>query len=245
VVQAAGERKPEWWIAHRLLQQMGLPNILDEAGPDGEPDPWSKWRHMLERGSGVSLAQLQADGVPVVLPAPAPGQFFQHQVQTSDGLIDCCPSNFAEAIERCHRFFDDATAPQPEGTLLLIHKRDPWMHNSWFANLERMKKRGHTDNPLSLHPADAEQLGLQAGAPITVASEWGQVHTVVEHDDDLMPGVASMVHGWGHAASPRMRVAAANPGANPNALLPIGDGSYEPLSSQAHMTGIPITVSAR
>jgi hypothetical protein len=52
-----------------------------------------------------------------------------------------------------------------------------------------------------------------------------------------------MVHGWGHAASPRLRVAAAHPGANPNELLPIGEGSFEPLSSQAHMTGIPVTVA--
>ena len=53
-----------------------------------------------------------------------------------------------------------------------------------------------------------------------------------------------MVHGWGHAASPRMRVANARPGSNPNALLPTGPGSYEPLSSQAHMTGIAVTVEA-
>ena len=39
-----------------------------------------------------------------------------------------------------------------------------------------------------------------------------------------------------------MTVAAAHPGANPNALLPTGPGSFEPLSSQAHMTGIPVAV---
>ena len=58
-----------------------------------------------------------------------------------------------------------------------------------------------------------------------------------------MPGVVSMVHGWGHAASPAMTVAHAHPGANPNVLLPIGDGSFEPLSSQAHMTGIAVQVT--
>jgi hypothetical protein len=41
-----------------------------------------------------------------------------------------------------------------------------------------------------------------------------------------------------------MRVAAEHPGANPNALLPSGPGSFEPLSSQAHMTGIPVDVLA-
>ena len=125
-----------------------------------------------------------------------------------------------------------------------MHKRDAWMHNSWFANIERMKRGGRTTNPLSMHPTDAVARSLADGASVRVASAHGEIEAVLEHDDDLMPGVVSMVHGWGHAASPRLRVAHAHPGANPNALLPIGEGSYEPLSSQAHMTGIPVTVTA-
>jgi hypothetical protein len=42
-----------------------------------------------------------------------------------------------------------------------------------------------------------------------------------------------------------MSVAAARPGVNPNALLPSGPGSFEPLSSQAHMTGVPVDVALR
>ena len=75
-----------------------------------------------------------------------------------------------------------------------------------------------------------------------MTSDHGEVAADVAVDDELMPGVVSMVHGWGHAASPGMRVAAEHPGTNPNVLLPSGPGSYEPLSSQAHMTGIPVTV---
>jgi hypothetical protein len=52
-----------------------------------------------------------------------------------------------------------------------------------------------------------------------------------------------MVHGWGQAATPGMQVAQRTPGVNVNALLPIGDGSYEPLSSQAHMTGVRVHVA--
>jgi len=33
-------------------------------------------------------------------------------------------------------------------------------------------------------------------------------------------------------------------GVNPNVLLPVGRGTYEPLSSQAHMTGIAMSVRA-
>ncbi len=48
----------------------------------------------------------------------------------------------------------------------------------------------------------------------------------------------------GPRVSPRLRVAHADPGVNPNALLPSGPGAFEPLSSQAHMTGIPVIVTA-
>ena len=242
VVAPAAERRPEWWIAHRLLQELGLPSLLDETG--SEPDPWAKWRHMLERGSGIALADLQGDDPVRVLPRPAPGEFFDRQVHTADGLVDCCPATFAEALRRCHRLFDEAIAEVDGGGLRLIHRRDPWMHNSWFANVARMKRGGRTTNPLSMHPDDAGALGFADGDPVLVASAHGEIATIIEHDDDLMAGVVSMVHGWGHGSSPRLRVAHEHPGANPNVLLPIGAGSFEPLSSQAHMTGIPVTVRA-
>ncbi len=243
VVAPKAERRPEWWIAHQLLQRMGKPSLFDDLADGQEPDPWSKWRHMLERGSGLQLDEL-SDGVARVLPTPTPGTFFDQQVQTADGLVDCCPPVFADAIERSHRFFNEATERGRNGDLLLIHKRDAWMHNSWFANIERMKKRGRTNNPLGIAPSDATRLGLHDGDMVSVASAHGEIQAVVEIDADLMDGVVSMVHGWGHTVSPRMRVASANPGSNPNVLLPIGPDSFEPLSSQAHMTGIPVTVQA-
>ncbi|MEY4173914.1 MAG: hypothetical protein RI900_1079 [Actinomycetota bacterium] len=242
VVQPKADRKPEWWIAHQLLQHMGKPSIFDGLGEGEQPDPWAKWRHMLERGSGLRLDDLQADGVARLLPTPEPGVFHEQQVHTSDGKVDCCPPIFQPALERCRALFDE-TRGHGRDILRLVQKRDAWMHNSWFSNLERMKRNGRTSNPLGMNPADLERLGLHDGDEVTVASAHGSVHTTVAADDDLMVGVVSMVHGWGHSASPRLRVAAASPGANPNALLPIGEGSFEPLSSQAHMTGIAVTVT--
>jgi anaerobic selenocysteine-containing dehydrogenase len=208
---------------------------------------------MLDRGSGVDLDALQAaatDGRAVqVLPEPTPGTFFERQVVTIDGLVDCCPASFTDAIDRCRHLFDETRAEVTEmsngpASLRLIHRRDAWMHNSWFANVPSLKRGGRTNNPLGIHPADAADLGLADGDAVSVASRHGEIDTVVQFDPALMRGVVSMVHGWGHAASPRLRVAAEHPGANPNALLPTGEGSYEPLSSQAHMTGIPVRVLA-
>lgn len=241
VVAPKADRQPEWWIVHKILEAMGKPSLFDGLADDEQPDPWAKWRHMLDRGAGLSLAEMQRDHEPRVLAAPAPGTFFDEQVHTGDGRIDCCPPIFTEALTRCHNLFAEA-ADRADDELLLIHKRDQWTHNSWFANLSRMKRGGRTTNPLSVNPADAARLGLTDGDSVSVTSDHGEIEATVEVDDDLMVGVVSMVHGWGHAASPRLRVAAANPGSNPNALLPIGPDSYEPLSSQAHMTGIKVKV---
>ena len=248
VVEPQAERRPEWWISHRLLQVMGKPSLFDGLPEGEEPDPWTKWRHMLERGSGLALSDLQADPRPRVLAGPEPGTFFDKQVHTADGKVDCCPPTFAEAIIRSHSFFDAAVGAADGAVagaqLLLIHRRDAWMHNSWFANIERMRRGGRSTNPLSMHPKDARALGLEDGTTVHVTSDHGDVRAMLEIDGDLMRGVVSMVHGWGHKGSPRMRVAAGSPGTNPNALLPIGPGSFEPLSSQAHMTGIPVRVEA-
>ncbi len=238
VVEAAGSRRPEWWIVHALLQAMGRPSLLDEA----TPDPWSKWRHMLAR-NGIDLAALQGDEPVHVLPPPQPGTFYDDQVHTADGLVDCCPDVFAPALERCAAIFTEL-ADEPAGTLKLITKRDKWMHNSWFANLDRMKRSGRDHNPLTIHPADADARGLADGDTAVVRNRWGSLDVVVCHDEDLLPGVVALVHGWGHRNAPGMAVAQRMPGVNPNALLPVGPGSFEPLSSQAHMTGIAVEVVA-
>jgi len=170
-----------------------------------------------------------------------PGEFFDKQVWTADGKIDCCPPLFAGAFARCQMFYESEL--RERDALRLIHGRDPWMHNTWFANVPRMKRGGRTSNPLAIHPDDAAALGIADGDRVVVASAHGEVQADAALDDELMPGVVSMVHGWGHTASPRLTVAAEHPGTNPNVLLPSGPGSYEPLSSQAHMTGIKVTVA--
>jgi formate dehydrogenase len=242
VVAPQHERRPEWWIAHRLLQELGLPSILDGDAPD----PWAKWAHMMHKGSGVALDDLRRGDPVRTLAAPEPGRFFDEQVWTSDGRVDCCPPMFAEALVRCGELFTETLAEitETEDQLRLVHRRDAWMHNTWFANVERMKRAGRTYNPLFMHSEDARRRGLDDGSPVVVSNDNGEIEAVVRFDDDLMAGVVAMVHGWGHRLSPQLRVAHAHPGSNPNVLLPVGTDSFEPLSSQAHMTGIPVDVRA-
>jgi anaerobic selenocysteine-containing dehydrogenase len=238
VVEPAGDRRPEWWICHRLLQELGKPSLLDRESPD----LWGKWKHMMAKGSGLDLDALQAEPAIVELPVPTPGRFFDDVVQTHDGKVDCCPPVFAPAIDRAHAIFLELR-DEPAG-LKLITKRDAWMMNSWFRNVDRMQRGGRDTNPLFMHPDDAATRGLADGDPAHATNANGAVDVIVRYDAELLPGVVAMAHGWGNASTSGMSRAQTRPGVNCNVLLPIGVGSFEPLSSQAHMTGIPVEVTA-
>jgi anaerobic selenocysteine-containing dehydrogenase len=124
--------------------------------------------------------------------------------------------------------------------LKLINLRTPYMQNSWFHNVAALKRPHQRHNPLHVAPADARARGLHEGDAVQVSSAHGCVDATVRIDETLREGVVAMTHGWGHERAPGLRVARQYPGVNVNALLPSGPGSYEPLSNQAHMTGISV-----
>jgi formate dehydrogenase len=195
------------------------------------------------RSRGHSLDEVRARPHGLAFGGLQPGDFFERHLQTPDKRVDCCPPAFAGALERCEQIFAEL---EREGLarLKLITKRDPFMHNSWYANLPRMKRGDAARNDLFMHPDDAAARGLRDGQRVHVANEWGRLELQVRLDSDLLRGVVALTHGFGHASAPGMRVAASTPGVNANALLPIGPGSFEPLSNQAFMTGIPVEVEA-
>jgi anaerobic selenocysteine-containing dehydrogenase len=238
VVAPAGERREEWWILARLCRELGFKGPLDDGD---EPEVFARAARMLERG-GVSFAALREAPGGVMLSPLTPGSFYTEQIGTDDAKVDCRPACFDDAIAAAAREFD-AWHAEPAGQLRLITKRDRFMHNSWFHNVEKLKHRERAQNYIFVHPDDAARLGLADGVLVQVASASGAIELPVRIDDDLMPGVVAVTHGWGHAEATGMRIAHERPGVNVNRLLPSGPGSYDPLSNMAYMTGIAVEVS--
>ena len=59
--------------------------------------------------------------------------------------------------------------------------------------------------------------------------------------DEMMPGVVSLPHGWGHdRPGTRMAVAREHAGVNNNLLAPMH--FFDPLSNNAAVNGIPVEV---
>jgi anaerobic selenocysteine-containing dehydrogenase len=236
VVPARGQRREEWWIFGRLEQALGLASPFDR---DESPDALARLDRMLGHAQ-LSVEKLRTlPAQTAVLPPPAPGRFYSDWIQTPDHRVDCCPPLFASALERAHRIFEELRA-EPAGVLKLINLRTPYMQNSWFHNVAALKRPHQRHNPLHVAPADARARGLHEGDAVQVSSAHGCVDATVRIDETLREGVVAMTHGWGHERAPGLRVARQYPGVNVNALLPSGPGSYEPLSNQAHMTGISV-----
>lgn len=237
VVEPQGERREEWWIFARLCQELGFKGPLDEGD---EPNVFGRLGRMLERG-GVSLDELKQRPGGVLLSPLTPGKFFSEQIGTADHRVDCRPSLFEDAIAAASEQFRELESETP-GTLRLITKRDRFMHNSWFHNIDKLKRHERARNYLFMHPDDLRRLGLRDGMRVRVRSRSGEIEMPLKEDGDLMPGVVAATHGWGHQGATGMSVAGERPGVNVNRLLPSGPGSFDPLSNMAHMTGIPVEV---
>jgi anaerobic selenocysteine-containing dehydrogenase len=124
---------------------------------------------------------------------------------------------------------------------VLIGRRQLRSNNSWMHNLPALVK-GKDRCTVQVHPADAERLGLSEGAGARVSSGVGELVAPVEITDEIMPGVISIPHGWGHdVQGVRLGVAAAHPGVNSNLLAPV---EVDVPSGNAVLNGIPVEVSA-
>lgn len=76
-----------------------------------------------------------------------------------------------------------------------------------------------------------------------MTSRVGSLGVSVEVTDSVRPRVVSLPHGWGHGIrGTRMRVAAEHAGVNSNVLT--DEEALDPLSGNAVLNAIPVTVAA-
>ena len=186
---------------------------------------------------GLSLSKLEANPHGVDLGPLRPR--LPEVLRTPTGRIDLAPEAIVADVETR---LVPSLARHADGGMVLVGRRDLRSNNSWMHNLEILVK-GKPRCTLQVHPADAGRLGLVQGSEARVRSRVGAVQIPVEITDGIMPGVVSIPHGWGHGgAGTDMAVAGRHAGVNTNLLA---DGSVmDPLSGNAVLNGIPVTVEA-
>ncbi len=153
--------------------------------------------------------------------------------------IQLAPPPLVADVDRLARELSNAaTGP----ALRLIGRRDLRSNNSWMHNSQRLVK-GPRRCTLLMHPTDAARLGIGDGARVSVRSRAGAIAVDAELSDEVMPGVVSLPHGWGHdRPGTRLSVASAHPGASINDLT--DELAVDAVSGNAAFSGVPVTVEA-
>ena len=212
-----------------LEPRTGPERILDlllRTGPYGEgfgadPEGLSLDR-LLATPHGVDLGPLKPR-LPDVL-------------RTPDGMIALAPEILIADVDRLHEGLDG----RRDHPFVLVGRRDLRSNNSWMHNVSVLVK-GKPRCTAHLHPDDAAALGLADGEDAVVRSRVGEVRIPVEVTDAIRPGVVSIPHGWGHDLDGvQLEVARAHAGVNSNLLA--DETLFDPISGNAVLNGIPVTV---
>lgn len=131
-----------------------------------------------------------------------------------------------------------ATESDSEFPLRLIGRRHLRSNNSWLHNSQRLVK-GKDRCTLMVNSADAEAHSLNSGDTVTLRSKTGDIRVGVEVTSEVMPGVVSLPHGWGHSRSgTQTRTAESHPGVSMNDLT--DDACVDELSGNAVLNGVPV-----
>lgn len=189
----------------------------------------------LQRGdSGLDLEQLLAAPHGVDLGPLRPSLL--SRLETASGRIECAPPLMLQALARL-----SADRIELAG-LRLVGRRHVRSNNSWMHNAARLVK-GKPRHHLLMNPQDLAARGLTDGARVRIRSSVGEIVTDVLASEELMPGVASLPHGFGHD----------RPGTGQQRAATVAGASYNDLSDpefldeasgNAALNGLPIEVSA-
>ncbi|MDF9620468.1 molybdopterin-dependent oxidoreductase [Pseudomonas entomophila] len=156
---------------------------------------------------------------------------------TASRAVEAAPSVLLADLQRLAR-----QAPLAPGQLLLIGRRHVRSNNSWMHNFHRLVK-GKPRHQLLMHPDDLHLRQLQDGQTVRVRSRTGVLEVQVQASEEMMPGVVSLPHGYGHARQgAQLRIASAQPGVSANDLTDehLRDG----VSGNAALNGVPVEVEA-
>lgn len=250
VIEPLGDVREEHEIFWELSDRLNLPTPLPMIRMATSPDGTARERHEEILGAIVRSSSVgdefgkNPNGLTLeaLLDRYPHGKeleqsdFIEHWRGTAyeDRRIHLCDEALADEFERLL-----AMRSQGSADLKLIGRRNLRSMNSWMHNAERLIRSQRPT--LMMHPADAAFRGLVDGANVAVSSKTATISAILEITDEVMPGVVSYPHGFGHEGGGWTRANDA-PGANVNLLASSEVADLEQVSGASFLDGIPVQV---
>ena len=226
IFSALGER-----VAERLnlepMRSYPPDRMVDAAlrgGPYGEQTEWQLSIEKLKaHPSGIDLGPLEPS--------------CPERLQTPNQRIQLA---IPEVLADIGRFARDSDVAGDHYRLIgRRHVRD---NNSWMHNHHRLMK-GKPRCQLLMHPDDVAKEGWKSGMLVTIQSRVGAIDAELAASDEMMPGVVSLPHGYGHGlAGTRGEVASRHAGVSCNDIT--DEQFVDQLSGNAAVNGVSVRLSA-
>ena len=209
--------------ASRRLDPEAIIDLALRIGPYGLFRGGLSVASLRKRPHGVSLG-------PLVSRLPA-------MLRTASKRVELAPPAFVREVDAL-----EATLASPVPALVLVGRRHLRSNNSWLHNSQRLVK-GPARCTLLVNPEDARRHGVRDGERVSVRSARGTLEATATVSDEMMPGVVSLPHGWGHdRAGTRMGVAGAHAGVSINDIT--DEMRVDRLTGNAAFSAVPVALEA-
>ena len=194
VVESPHDQKPNWWIAKKLAEKLGL----------GAFYPWQNIEEYLEtrlKGADLSLAQLKRTGLvrgprqPIYFDEGVPAEF-----PTPSGKIEFYSTQLAQAgFDPVPRYTPPGAVPP--GAFRLLYGRAP-MHSFSRTHSNRLLTDLMSENAVWLNAVAARRLGFKTGDWVQLRNQDGVVsnRVQVKATERIRPDCVYLVHGFGHTS---------------------------------------------
>lgn len=187
-------------------------------------------------GAGLSVRKLKQAG-PGGLDLGPLRPRLPERLATRDRRVDLA---VPLVLDELPRVLASVATERDADALLLVGRRHQRDNNSWLHNSALLTK-GRARHALLAHPDDLAVRGISDGATVRVRSAAGAVDVEVAASEDVMRGVVSLPHGYGHRREGvRLRRATTVPGVSMNDLT--DPAVTEALSGNAVLNGVPVTL---
>ena len=169
-------------LPFRLFNPRQLLNLSLRTGPYGGFNGVSL-KKVIASKHGISFGNMKPR-IPEVL-------------NTQDGKIQIAAEVFLEGLENVKSLLGKPLKERQASEFKLIGRRHLRSNNSWMHNVEELI-RGKNRCTVMMNTADANALELEDGEMVLVKSATGEIEIPVEITNNIMTGVVSIPHGFGH-----------------------------------------------
>jgi len=229
------EQKHDWEILNELTNRISNKNnpatpemMLDymlQKGP--YKDKGLSVKTLLENPHGIDLGELKP-----CLP---------ERLFTEDKKIDVAPTIYLEDMKRLEKQFSLWKSNEvSDFPLALVGRRHLRSNNSWMHNSNRLIK-GKERCTLLINSIDAKKIDLKNQQKVKITSNVGSINIPIEISNEMMEGVVSIPHGWGHQNSDiQMEIAQKHAGVSINDLTDAN--KLDELTGNADFSGTKVKI---